>query len=349
MNSSKIESILKTGGNRFNRDTGQRVQTLYSGNRLNPRSESSLVEVWFHNQVTKGCYLMKSVPRTIGAIPIVVVILWLIVTPWANGLIHAESPNDFLSQHLNAPAGHQNVLQPGVVSASEYSTAKTGESPHPFVFRQLWDDFRYLATSPDFYAVVGGLSLPPVVFKSEFRHESMELNEMWISSKRADNFFEYGDGMGKATIPVVASIALIAAGRLGRAWSVESFGSDLLRAQAITGILTRSMKMAINRTRSDGGTYSYPSGHTSSAFTIAGVVYKDLGPIWGIPAFVGASYVGFSRLQENKHYVSDVIAGAVLGSYISFKISNKSGHRASYHIVPVAGSRWRGISFRYEF
>ena len=292
---------------------------------------------------------MKSVPRSIGAIPVAVAILCVVVAPWANGLIHAESPNDFLSQHFNAPAGHQSVLQSGVVKASEYSTAKTSESSHPFVFRQLWDDFRYLATSPDFYAVVGGLSLPPVVFKSAFRHESMELNETWISSKGADNFFEYGDGMGKATIPVVASIALITFGRVGRAWSVESFGSDLLRAQAITGILTRSMKMAINRTRSDGGTYSYPSGHTSTAFTIAAVIYKDLGPTWGIPALVGASYVGFSRLQENKHYLSDVIAGAVLGTYISFKISNKRGHGARYHIVPVAGSKGRGISFRYEF
>lgn len=162
---------------------------------------------------------MKSVPRSIGAIPITVVILLVIIAPWANGLLHAESTNDFLNRHSNAPAGNQNVLQPGVVSASEYSTAKTGETPHPFVFRQLWDDFRYLATSPDFYAVVGGLNLAPVVFKSAFRHESMELNEMWISSKRADNFFEYGDGMGKATIPVAASITLIAVGRLDRAWS----------------------------------------------------------------------------------------------------------------------------------
>jgi len=292
---------------------------------------------------------MKSVPRSIGAIPVAVAILCVVVAPWANGLIHAESPNDFLSQHFNVSAGHQNVLQPEVVSASEYSTAKTSKSSHPFVFRQLWDDFRYLATSPDFYAVVGGLSLPPVVFKSAFRHESMELNEEWISSKGADNFFEYGDGMGKATIPVAASITLIAAGRLGHAWPVESFGSDLLRAQAITGILTRSMKMAINRTRSDGGTYSYPSGHTSTAFTIAGVVYKDLGPIWGIPTFVGASYVGFSRLQENKHYLSDVIAGAALGTYISFKICNKRLHGAGYQIVPVAGNKWCGISFRHEF
>jgi membrane-associated phospholipid phosphatase len=292
---------------------------------------------------------MQSVPRSIGAIPVAVVILWLVVTPWTNGLIHAESPNDYLSRNFNASAGDQNILQPGVVSVSAYSTAKTSEDSHPFVFRQLWDDFHYLATSPDFYAVVGGLSFPPVVFKSAFRHESMEINEMWISSKTADNFFEYGDGMGHATLPIAASIALIAVGRLGRAWSVESFGSDLLRAQAITGILTRSMKKAINRTRSDGGTYSYPSGHTSTAFTVAGVVYKDLGPTWGIPALVAASYVGFSRLQENKHYLSDVVAGAVLGSYISLKISGRHRQDAGYHIVPVAGSRRYGISFRYEF
>jgi membrane-associated phospholipid phosphatase len=322
---------------------------FYARESAKSKIGSSLNEVWFLNQTTKGRYLMHSVPRSIGTIPVAVFILWVVVAPRANGLIHAESPYDCLSQRFHAPAGDQNDLQPGVVCAIEHPTAKTGESRHPFVFRQLWDDIRYLASEPDFYAVVGGLSLTPVVLKSAFRSESTELNEIWISSKTADNFFEFGDGMGHATFPVAASITLLAFGRLGRVWSVESFGSDLLRAQVITGILTRSMKIAINRTRSDGGTYSYPSGHTSTAFTIAGVVYKDLGPIWGIPAFVAASYVGLSRLQENKHYLSDVVAGAVLGSYISFKISCRHRQGASYHIAPIAGSRRHGISFRYEF
>ncbi len=292
---------------------------------------------------------MQSVLRSIGVIPITVFLLWTMVISSASGFVPSETLNNNKNQCLNAPASDQNVLRSGVFCAAKSSNSNTSKNQHPFVFRQLWDDFRYLATSSDFYAVVGGLSLPPVLFKSAFRHEPMELNEMWVSSRTADNFFEFGDGMGHATFPVAASITLLAIGRLGRLWSVDSFGSDLLRAQTITGILTRSMKRAIDRTRSDGGTYSYPSGHTSTAFSIAGVVYQDLGPIWGIPAMTAASYVGLSRLQENKHYLSDVVAGAVLGSYISFKISGRHKTHAKYHVLPLAGSGWCGLSFEYEF
>lgn len=60
--------------------------------------------------------------------------------------------------------------------------------------------------------------------------------------------------------------------------------------------------------------YAFPSGHTSSAFAAAGVGVKHYGWKWGALAEAAALYVGLSRLQENKHYVSDVIGGAVLAA-----------------------------------
>ncbi len=62
---------------------------------------------------------------------------------------------------------------------------------------------------------------------------------------------------------------------------------------------------------------SFPSGHTSMAFSIATVFatqYKDK-PIIPIISYSAATLVGVSRLTENRHWSSDVFAGAVLGYF----------------------------------
>ncbi len=110
------------------------------------------------------------------------------------------------------------------------------------------------------------------------------------------------------------------------------------------------MKKGIGRTRPNGGLYSYPSGHTSSSFATAAVVYEHFGPIFGVPAFLGATYIGLSRLQGNKHYASDVIAGAALGTYIGFKIAGRHGGRLrSIGFAPIDGGEGVGLSLSIPF
>jgi len=124
--------------------------------------------------------------------------------------------------------------------------------------------------------------------------------------------------------------------------------SDLLRAQAINGILTLSLKGIINRPRPDGAPYSFPSGHTSTSFATAAVIYRHFGWKWGLPAAAAATYVGLSRLQENKHYLSDVIAGAVLGGYVGYKVAGRPSGNKSLSIVPMAGDMY-GIRASIRF
>ncbi|HEV7333211.1 MAG TPA: phosphatase PAP2 family protein [Flavisolibacter sp.] len=65
---------------------------------------------------------------------------------------------------------------------------------------------------------------------------------------------------------------------------------------------------------------SFPSGHTTAAFAVATVFaesYKDKPWIPAV-AYSAATLVGVSRLTENKHWITDVVAGAALG-YISGK------------------------------
>jgi len=65
---------------------------------------------------------------------------------------------------------------------------------------------------------------------------------------------------------------------------------------------------------SDGGSSSFPSGHTLEAFAMAtalAMLFRNRKI--GIPAIIWAIMVGYSRMALGVHYPTDVLAGAVLG------------------------------------
>ena len=59
--------------------------------------------------------------------------------------------------------------------------------------------------------------------------------------------------------------------------------------------------------------FSFPSGHTGSAFAVAVVIFLKMPRKYGILAIALASLMGFSRLYVGIHYPSDVIGGVLLG------------------------------------
>ena len=87
-----------------------------------------------------------------------------------------------------------------------------------------------------------------------------------------------------------------------------------MNAFLVNGIVTYSIKFATMRRRPDrSNKRSYPSGHTSNSFLGATIIQNIYGSDIGIPAYLLASITGMSRINDNKHYLSDVIFGAALG------------------------------------
>ena len=82
---------------------------------------------------------------------------------------------------------------------------------------------------------------------------------------------------------------------------------------ALTLGVSYGLKYTINEKRPNGGDYSFPSNHTSISFASAEFMRKRYGWEYGIPAYIAAAFVGYSRVESNQHYTHDVIAGAVIG------------------------------------
>ena len=125
--------------------------------------------------------------------------------------------------------------------------------------------------------------------------------------------FDGGGLLGNGTTQGAAALGIYVIGRAAHAPRMASLGADLVRGQIVGGILADGIKVVAQRTRPDGGKYSFPSGHTEAAFVTATVIERHFGWKAGVPAYALAAYIGASRLSEYRHFTSDVLFGAGIG------------------------------------
>ena len=83
-----------------------------------------------------------------------------------------------------------------------------------------------------------------------------------------------------------------------------------------TLILTQVPKFAFNIERPNGGSHSFPSGHTATAFTGAELLRREYGkeyPYIAVAGYAVATTVAVMRVYNNAHWATDVLAGAGVG------------------------------------
>lgn len=139
----------------------------------------------------------------------------------------------------------------------------------------------------------------------------------------------------------------------------------LLAAESylIAGLLVQLPKFVFGRSRPQsnnppdhlewqgpGGGSSFWSGHTTSAFAIASVIasmYNDKKGIQ-IAAYTIATMAGLSRIHDQKHWASDVLVGAVVGTAIG-KMVVKNYKSRSLKLMPVLTPEFQALNISYTF
>lgn len=94
---------------------------------------------------------------------------------------------------------------------------------------------------------------------------------------------------------------------------------QLAKSEAFTLAATEVLKLTVHETRPNGrDDKSFPSGHTSVSFAAAQYMQMRGGWEYGVPAYLAATLVGYSRVRADEHYWKDVAAGAALGIASSY-------------------------------
>lgn len=91
----------------------------------------------------------------------------------------------------------------------------------------------------------------------------------------------------------------------------------LATSYLIMGLTVEGLKKITHVERPDGSNFnSFPSGHTATAFMGAELMYqeyKEVSPWYGIAGYVVAAGTGGFRMYNNRHWLTDVVAGAGIG------------------------------------
>ena len=152
--------------------------------------------------------------------------------------------------------------------------------------------------------------------------------------------------MGQPEIYAVAGLGTIAAGVVAGDKRITMSGERITAGLLFAGVTGSALKLAVGRRRprSGAGSHefhpfsgddSWPSGHTTMAFALAAGVSDELHSTPAAIALYGAATMtAWSRLNDNRHWLSDVLAGAAVG-VTSAKLMN--GH---WRVFGITGPRF---------
>jgi hypothetical protein len=234
-----------------------------------------------------------------------------------------------------------------------------------YYFKKYWTDTKQIVSSParwhqndwiKFGAIVSftaGLTLvdQPV---ADFFQSRQDKNLDYASA----NIFEHFGA--EHSVWVMSGIYTY--GWLAQNNRSKSTALLALESFVLASLVTRVPKLLAGRQRPDNwqgyGPYqfegpfrgvSFPSGHTTASFAVASVIatqYRDHKWI-PITAYSVAALAGLSRIYDNRHWVSDVFMGAVIGTTVGNLVSHRVPH-SKLTVIPFRTDGFQGLKLAYK-
>lgn len=218
-----------------------------------------------------------------------------------------------------------------------------------------FDDFKDEITSPITTEAKSAFLFGAIVTSTVLIFEDQTVDPVQdetTEDKPLGSFSVYGDWAGQMVPNGLYLIGQSIAGLSGNTKGYQR-ALGMFKATAYSTSITTVLKYTIREGRPNNHQErnSFPSGHTTSAFAFGGYVYAEHGPKWGIPAMGLAFLSGYSRINDNRHYLHDVLAGATIGfsyGYGISKLQNKN-EQLSYILMPLFDHQIKGIALVTSF
>jgi len=90
--------------------------------------------------------------------------------------------------------------------------------------------------------------------------------------------------------------------------------TQLIKSGLTSRLVVEGLKATVTKRRPDNsGDDALPSGHAADSFAASTYIQQRYGWKYAIPAYLGASYVAYTRVESDKHDIDDVMLGAAIG------------------------------------
>jgi membrane-associated phospholipid phosphatase len=235
--------------------------------------------------------------------------------------------------------------------------------------KDLKDDFVSVWTAPfswrdrdwtKFAAVMGSTAL--IYLGDEGINDWSQENRV----QTRNDFWEVIANFGEPVVLLGISGAFYAAGEIAGNMPIRKKALLSIESLLISSTMLYAIKWAVGRARPyaeegkssfhpfsfESKYHSFPSGHTSAAFSVATVIaYHNDSLVVDILAYSMATLVGFARPFQDKHWASDVFFGAALGYFVGQKICAAHAGKASKGIdVGLLLTPYeQGLTFSFSF
>jgi hypothetical protein len=214
----------------------------------------------------------------------------------------------------------------------------------------LGNDTGYVLSSPlrwkaqDWFdcGIATTLVVASSYYDGSIRHESQE--EHHVGDNLTKSFQQFGAVYSFAVLALFEGYGLVTDSPKAKAVAFDGLAASFIAS----GIVAPVLKYTVGRVRPNStestfqfepfsGNYSFPSGHTTQAFAIASVIAAHYDAWWiKTIAYGTATAVGYSRIQQNQHFASDVMAGALIGYTVGRTVvrHNNVSPPTSFQLVP---------------
>lgn len=231
-----------------------------------------------------------------------------------------------------------------------------------YYFKKYWTDSKAIATSPFhwkskdwtrlgvFVVAESGLTLADPAVR-DFFQSNHNKTATFVSTHILQGF--------GAEHSLLVMGGIFTYGVLAKNDKSVSTALLALESFALASLVTRVPKTLIGRERphSGDGPYqfngpftnvSFPSGHTTASFAVASVIATQFRDSKWIPvtAYSVATLAGLSRIYDDEHWLTDVVAGAAIGTLVGNLVSHRTSN-SRLTFVPFGGSNFQGIKVVY--
>lgn len=222
--------------------------------------------------------------------------------------------------------------------------------------KELGEEVASPVTTDAKYVLYGGAALTLVL--AYYQDEvGKPFGEKQVRNQSLGSNSQYGAFLGNMVGNTLYVIGMGVAGYNGDPKGYDR-ALGMFKASAYSFAVTTALKRIVQEPRPSNHDErdSFPSGHANASFTFSGYVAAEHGWGWGSAALLFSSFVAYSRIQDNRHRLHDVVGGATIGWAYGWAMSRQQRKEAKErekkthgYILPLLDTQTAGLTYFKEF